>query len=913
MPNIDDLQARLRTAVSDADTKIAFLFGAGMSAGIVPNVEQMVDHFVGELPKPEQSNVRQQLGGIANPSERYQRAAELVLARGGKKRIRSALCKATLSASTEETDTISTKIANMPSGEIRALEHDLEWRVGRSHTQFATFYASIPPRIRGPILTTNFDPLIEVALREKSILANTVTVSGTTIPTAEQLEDLTSTPVFHLHGYWRNSNSLHTQSQLNATRPQVASFIRSHLSNCLLVVAGYSGWNDIFMRELNIAFTDGQLYDSEICWSVFSSNEFSIQENSELAKLVGSPGFNIYFGIDASRLFQVELNSINVDTEIGGASLAIAPSGFSIVNPTQNIFDHNLDVTSSSEFADGRQPKWIDALPNSWPRLDATSELETSLIEVLEAGGGGGAVAIGPIGEGKSLGLMQTAIRLADKFPSWTFLWREHGAPNITSDWIREAKARYGAICLCIDDADLVSADISSSLEAWANPESQVAFAMASHDRLWWKTPASIHKPLKSVLFHGITTTDARNISEEWARKGLLPSAYSSHTDEEAIRIMSSKLRTASMGIEGMEESTLMGAVLSTRLAAGLKERVRELIDRFSREKLSNDEDISMADIFGCICLIQLTYDPEGMQCTGASKPLLAAIVDLNGTFPDTRILTLLGREALVSFAGERVYSRHSSIAKTVIDIMRSRGRLPRVCHLTGRAAARLKVSSVVERSLWNEPYNLSKKLGHQNEAIAAAEGVLHGAPHSFSARLDRIRVLRKFDSNKALYDAKSTLLHRTQFSDYHESIRIFLNELARCAIECNEPELSLGAAAIGIGGIFEFPLDRSQCSYFYKSFIDAGLQLREQNYERSGKIPEIAASLAVDLCSVEDQHRISSRLRLLDLASSKMTYSISQRTNMLQEELNAFATHSSGQLNLSEHFHNSLNLSWIA
>ena len=82
---IEDIQSRLRTAVDDADTKIAFLFGAGMSAGIVPGVEQMIDHFVGVLPRAEQVAVRQKLQLAANVSERYQQAAELVLSRGGTK------------------------------------------------------------------------------------------------------------------------------------------------------------------------------------------------------------------------------------------------------------------------------------------------------------------------------------------------------------------------------------------------------------------------------------------------------------------------------------------------------------------------------------------------------------------------------------------------------------------------------------------------------------------------------------------------------------------------------------------------------------------------------------------------------------------------------------------------------------
>lgn len=400
MATTEDLQARLRTAVSDGDRKISFILGAGMSHGIVPGVDEMINYFIEELPKSERKNVLAAVNAKASAIERYQTAAEMLLVRGGNRRVRNALCKATLSGCKTDLSDLDAMFKNLQPDELRNFERGgVGWVVNKAHQGFANFYAELRPEIRGSIFTTNFDPLLEVSLATAGIVSEPLPISGTAIPTREQLDEKTATPVFHLHGYWRSSNSLHTVSQLERARPAVEQLVRQSFSNSLVVAIGYGGWNDVFMRALRSAVSEGQLYESELCWSVYSANENSIQGNPLLSDLRGIPDCNFYFGVDASSLFDIEFEHLGANEQVGSNSEYAAPDGFTILDPSKDLTD-NFDPTRIDlNFVDGHEPDWYDAVNGAWPELASTSELFERANATLETHNGCVA-AIGPIGEG---------------------------------------------------------------------------------------------------------------------------------------------------------------------------------------------------------------------------------------------------------------------------------------------------------------------------------------------------------------------------------------------------------------------------------------------------------------------------------------------------------------------------------
>ena len=232
---------------------------------------------------------------------------------------------------------------------------------------------------------------------------------------------------------------------------------------------------------------------------------------------------------------------------------------------------------------------------------------------------------------------------------------------------------------------------------------------------------------------------------------------------------------------------------------------------------------------------------------------------------------------------------------------------------MVGRAAARVKTSGNSDRRLWASPYYLSKNLEHKSEALEAARGVLNGAPKSFVARLDRITVLRRWDADNALEAARLTLVHRASFNDTDEVIRIYLNELARCALQCEQPSLALGAAALGLGGRFRYPLDYSQASYMLKSFYDAGLSLRRQNAREASNIPELTLALSRHLLTPSELSVVAGNYPAVVVPAEIAGRTSSQLATTLQSQLGKFARHAAEDLDLFEYLPGPIDFTWVS
>ncbi len=62
----------------------------------------------------------------------------------------------------------------------------------------------------------------------------------------------------HLHGFWRDFDTLHTQAQLTNPRPKLAKSLQRLLEKRTLIVAAYGGWDDFFTRALIELMNDEQ-------------------------------------------------------------------------------------------------------------------------------------------------------------------------------------------------------------------------------------------------------------------------------------------------------------------------------------------------------------------------------------------------------------------------------------------------------------------------------------------------------------------------------------------------------------------------------------------------------------------------------------------------------------------------------
>ncbi|WP_404372258.1 SIR2 family protein [Corallococcus coralloides] len=159
----------------------------------------------------------------------------------------------------------------------------------------------------GPVLTTNFDPLISASVKvaggdfHRTIVTHD-SPFGQTVPSSSK-----STHIIHLHGYWHDSPTLHTGIQLGRERKLVSAELIQILQSHTLVVIGYGGWDDVFTQTLAAIDVDRHK-DVDILWGFYEKNDAIIEACnptlfSRVANLRGNKGLRCYGGIDCHKFF----------------------------------------------------------------------------------------------------------------------------------------------------------------------------------------------------------------------------------------------------------------------------------------------------------------------------------------------------------------------------------------------------------------------------------------------------------------------------------------------------------------------------------------------------------------------------------------------------------------------------------
>jgi hypothetical protein len=120
------------------------------------------------------------------------------------------------------------------------------------------------------ILTTNFDPLIVVGLKKVGVEQ----VHATCLPHDGAIEDGVHNPgvcdVVFLHGTF-HGDTRHTIEQLTQPRLRLEAGLRTLLERSIMVVCGYSGWEDVFMRSLRNVVLGCERAD--VLWGSYRSND----------------------------------------------------------------------------------------------------------------------------------------------------------------------------------------------------------------------------------------------------------------------------------------------------------------------------------------------------------------------------------------------------------------------------------------------------------------------------------------------------------------------------------------------------------------------------------------------------------------------------------------------------------------
>lgn len=257
---------QLAQRVVHSRRKVVFLVGSALTApekGIgrrgVPGVGGMVELIGKSLPSGAISEKLQT--DLVKASNPYQAAFECLGRFGSQdacnRLIQSAVLRCRKRASRKK---------EYSEDELRALEDDVDgWEIPRGAWALGAILAKYRDELDCKVLTTNFDPMIEIAIRGEGgdYFSTTLHRDGNLYSVHGSVPQ-----IIHLHGYWRGTDTLHSPTQLTNPRPMLERSLRRMLDESMLVIVGYGGWDDVFMRALVATLRD-EHGKPDVAWAFF--------------------------------------------------------------------------------------------------------------------------------------------------------------------------------------------------------------------------------------------------------------------------------------------------------------------------------------------------------------------------------------------------------------------------------------------------------------------------------------------------------------------------------------------------------------------------------------------------------------------------------------------------------------------
>lgn len=294
-----------------AQREIVFFFGSALSFPETPGAPG-VPSISGVLALVERalSDSPQALAPVRDaqgPGEAYQIAFAQLQAYRGQDAANDVIRQAVIQARKPPATKIEASPApNRKDSEIcKALDADLTgWHLRPSLKALGQLLANHPSRFGRTVLTTNFDPLIQVAVQTAhgGYFRTMLHADGTLGQT-----EGSGVQIVHLHGFWHGTDTLHVPAQIAQPRPNLKRSLERLLQNRTLVIMGCGGWDDIFMSSLSDLVTDTEL-NPDILWVFHESSELDISRKYShvLTKLRPAlPRFRAQFfaGVDLHEFF----------------------------------------------------------------------------------------------------------------------------------------------------------------------------------------------------------------------------------------------------------------------------------------------------------------------------------------------------------------------------------------------------------------------------------------------------------------------------------------------------------------------------------------------------------------------------------------------------------------------------------
>lgn len=645
---------------------VAFLVGSPLSVkdGVgVPGVTEILDIIRDEIHGRAAFSLRNFDTALSGKTggDAYQEAMKWLGKRMGQDAINDVIKTAILKAR-------KAGIAEPPLGMDGQPE---EWNIPAGTASLGEMVAGGNERFLGPVLTTNFDPLISLAVRGAGGRSGrrVLTADGTLAGAAEDEPGICS--IVHLHGFWRDSDTLHTQAQLTSPRPKLTKSLQRLLQRRTLIVAAYGGWDDVFTQALVELMNDEQA-PLDVIWCFYEADADKVKEKygkllSAVEPAIVMNRFRAFGGIDCHSIFGEILSTLRGMAPAVAAPSAVSPlAGWEVIDAACLAALPPLCNEEVIRYFDGATPTWRHAVCADIPSRAAVSEIGRRLDEARSSKAACSLQLIRAAGgEGKTTLLLQTAAQAA-KSEGWNVLWRPASRIALSPEHISTLDPTKPWLIVG-DDAENLVRDLSDAARLLHNAGStHVHFLLAARDTDWrhskgnqqpWNTSLTKHP---DILLRELQPDDASKLVEAWQKfgnDGLRELASLADTGEQTAALLEAVHGAAAARYEG----SFFGGLLTVRFGPdGLRSHVIALLHRLKDAKIM-DSDRTLFDAL----LYVAACHAVGIQ--GIDEKVLADLLRVERDWVQSRVVNLLGEEAAAVRSAGHVFTRHRNVAAAIL------------------------------------------------------------------------------------------------------------------------------------------------------------------------------------------------------------------------------------------------------
>lgn len=287
-------------AMSGEIKQVVFVFGAALSApqGVEVHGVPGVAEFVRLIAKLLGNDG---VGGDGNPAEQYQRAMAVLRDGRSAEAARTLVQQAVLRALKERRVQLPDDRPLTPDeiGDIEFANPE-RWHLNSGLLALGQMLADYP-RLFPVVLTSNFDPLIEVAVRVHGGVGQSMDDPSAVRKGADAVRVC---EVVHFNG-WYQTDPLHSPWELTS-RPSAAEAISRLLAGKIVVVCAYGGWDDPFCQALELLARDD--VTTEVHWACLAPREAIIDATrhiwQRLDGLLHAARAKFYAGVEIREFLQ---------------------------------------------------------------------------------------------------------------------------------------------------------------------------------------------------------------------------------------------------------------------------------------------------------------------------------------------------------------------------------------------------------------------------------------------------------------------------------------------------------------------------------------------------------------------------------------------------------------------------------